>query len=323
MSGHLSYRPLYWKMSEAILEFSRDTFAAAAIGAMLSMGIYGLTTSQTYFYYSEYPHDKPWTKALIAALWALNTVHSALLIHMVYHYYRILSVLNVVGLSGNVWSLPMSMVVHLMMTGLVIAYFLNVIFQCSKPSLRWWLLVPNVVAILMYTGFGIETIIDLFKTPTLMALAAYTEVAFLPMAATKTAADTMMAGSLCFVLFDQRTGFRRTNSLIYTLIVYAINRCLLTAGMALVVLVMIALRPNAMIYVGPQFLIPGLYANALLASLNSRHRIQGDDIVDLNSMPLSNLQDTTRSEGGSRAINLNTSRSSQSVDDLTAKSGIV
>ncbi|KAJ6449701.1 hypothetical protein C8R47DRAFT_1321940, partial [Mycena vitilis] len=119
-------------MKEAILQLSQDTFAAAAIGAMLSMGIYGLTTAQTYFYYSEYPHDKPSTRALIAGLWALNTVHSALLIHMVYHYYRILSTLNVVGLSENVWSLPMSMVVHLMMTGLVIAYFLDVIFKCSN-----------------------------------------------------------------------------------------------------------------------------------------------------------------------------------------------
>ncbi|KAJ6459110.1 hypothetical protein C8R47DRAFT_1162363 [Mycena vitilis] len=81
-------------MSEGLLQSFRDTFGeyylvwpmrcasspsgAGILGSLLSMGIYGLTTSQTYFYFSKYPKDKPWTKCLVGALWALNTLHSTL-----------------------------------------------------------------------------------------------------------------------------------------------------------------------------------------------------------------------------------------------------
>ncbi|KAJ6459111.1 hypothetical protein C8R47DRAFT_1081413 [Mycena vitilis] len=140
------------------------------------------------------------------------------------------------------------------------------------------------------------------------------------MAATQAGADTAIAVSLCFVLFNHRSGFRRTNSLIYTLIMYAINRCVLTAGTALIALLMIALRPDSMIYIGPQFLISGLYTNALLASLNSRNRIQGDGVVDFNSVHLSTFEAATRP---SRAGDLNTSSDCQSVDNCNSKQGAV
>ncbi|KAJ7662707.1 hypothetical protein DFH06DRAFT_1471479 [Mycena polygramma] len=303
-------------MSEGLLQSFRDTFGAGIIGSLLSMGIYGLTTSQTYFYFSEYPNDKPWTRRLVGALWALNTLQSTLMIHMVYHY-LILSAFNFFELSRNIWSLPVSMIVHLIMAVLVMTYFLNVIFQCMYRDILYPSTIPILtysrqqeeplvvgVAVLVYIGFGIETIIDLFKTPSLVDLAAFTKISFLPMAATQAGADTTIAASLCFVLFNHRSGFRRTNSLIYTLIMYAINRCVLTAGTALVALFMIALKPNSMIYIGPQFLISGLYTNALLASLNSRNRIQGDGVVDFNSVHLSIFEAATRP---SRAGDLNTS----------------
>ncbi|KAF7362676.1 hypothetical protein MVEN_00616900 [Mycena venus] len=266
---------------------------------------------QTYFYFIEYPKDKAWLKILVSTLWLLNTIHSALIFHLVYHY-LILNAFDPFELSQNIWSLPASMIVLLIMAWLVMTYFLSVIFQCtypcpirlqrfltviagsgSKPKLRWWLTVPNGIVILVYIGFGIETVVDLFQTPTLVDLTAYTKISFLPLAATQAGADSMMATSLCFVLFNHRTGFRRTNSLLYTLMMYAINRCLLTAGTAMVALLMIAIKPDSMMYIGPQFLISGLYTNALMATLNSRHRIstgsRESDIVDLNSVHLSNL----------------------------------
>ncbi|KAJ7108480.1 hypothetical protein C8R44DRAFT_857477 [Mycena epipterygia] len=59
------------------------------------------------------------------------------------------------------------------------------------------------------------------------------------MAVTQVGADVMLAASLCFVLYDHRTAFRRTNSMVDTLMIYAVNRCLLTASLAIASLLII------------------------------------------------------------------------------------
>ncbi|KAJ6535514.1 hypothetical protein B0H19DRAFT_1271263 [Mycena capillaripes] len=56
-------------MSEALIQSFRDTFGAGVIGSLLAMSIYGITTSQTYFYFVEYPTDKVWMKLLVCTLW--------------------------------------------------------------------------------------------------------------------------------------------------------------------------------------------------------------------------------------------------------------
>ncbi|KAJ7778098.1 hypothetical protein B0H16DRAFT_878205 [Mycena metata] len=272
----------------AILQSFHQTFGAALFGALLAMGMYGLTSAQTYSYFLEYPKDETWTKSLVWALWALNTVHSAFLFHLAHHY-LIAEAFNPFQLSQNVWSLPATMVVHLIIAFLVMTFFLHVIFRFSTRKLRWWLAVPNVCAILLYIGFGIDSIIHTFETKSLLDVPALAKASFLPMLSCQAAADILLASSLCFVLHDHRTSFRSTNSMLHTLMIYAINRCLLTTGVAVCSLVMIGVEPTSMIYVGPEFLFSGVYTNALLASLNSRRRIRDAPSSDYNSLQLSNI----------------------------------
>ncbi|KAJ7248757.1 hypothetical protein C8J57DRAFT_715870 [Mycena rebaudengoi] len=275
----------------ALRETFNDTGGAGLVGCLLAMGVYGLTTSQTYYYFVEYPKDKIWLKLFVSVLWFLNTLHSALIFHLIYHY-LIQNAFNLLGTIQNTWSLAVSMIVHLVVACLVMTYFLNVIFQCSSPKFRWWLAILNGFAVLVFIGFGIDTVIVLFQAPTLLNLPNYTKTAFLPLAASQAGSDSTIAATLCCVLFNHRTGFRRTNSLLYTLMIYAINRCLLTAGTTMVALLMIVFKPDSMMYIGPQFVISGLYTNALMATLNSRHRISAgsrDGTNGINSVHLSNL----------------------------------
>ncbi|KAJ7108482.1 hypothetical protein C8R44DRAFT_802792 [Mycena epipterygia] len=284
-------------MADAFLQSFRETFGAGVIGALLAMGLYGLTTLQTYFYFVEYPKDKIWKKTLVWTLWVLNTLHSALMCHVIYHF-LILSAFNPLELSQNVWSLPASMLAHVLTAFLVMLYFLNIIFQFSTPKLRWWLVIPNATAIFLHIGFGTESIVDIFRTPTLVDFNAYTKISFLPMAVTQVGADVMLAASLCFVLYDHRTAFRRTNSMVDTLMIYAVNRCLLTAGLAIASLLMITLKPKSLIYIAPEFICAGLYTNALMASLNSRQRVRDrwsgeGNASDFTSVHLSNVRSDT------------------------------
>ncbi|KAJ7927573.1 hypothetical protein B0H13DRAFT_1970947 [Mycena leptocephala] len=285
-------------MAEALVQTFQETFGAAIMGGFLAMGLYGITTSQTYFYFVEYPKDKNWRKILVWVLWVLSTLHAAFMIHLLYHY-LILNTFNLFELTQNDWSLPASMIVHILVAFLVMTYFLSIIFQFSKPKLRWWLTVPNAIAILLHIGFGIESVIHLLQTRSLFDLPAYTKVSFMPMAVTQAVADVLLASSLCFVLYNHRTAFKKTNSVVDTLMIYAVNRCLLTAGAGIASLLMITIKPDSLIYIGTELLFAGLYTNALLAALNSRHRIRvgwnGDDNTtsDFTSVHLSNVRSNT------------------------------
>ncbi|KAJ6588874.1 hypothetical protein B0H19DRAFT_1302510 [Mycena capillaripes] len=314
-------------MAEELLQSFQETFGAGIVGSFLAMGMYGLTTSQTYFYFVEYPKDKTWRKALVCTLWVLNTLHSALMFHMMYHYF-IFNAFKVFELTQNVWCAcgqieilvfnrklqsKASMIahVHLFFTYGSIwrtkyspdprGFSRDDIFF-SKPKLRWWLAVPNIGLNRFYTlrqlrysctlplglnlrnqahsqipdaesdGFNGIHGMKSINSQVLKFTKYPQKVSFLPMAATQAGADVLLAASLCFVLYDHRTAFRR-------LMCYAVNRCLLTA----------------MIYIGPEFLFAGLYTNSLLATLNSRHRIRdtwngNNDTSDLSSVHLSNVR---------------------------------
>ncbi|KAJ7185596.1 hypothetical protein C8R46DRAFT_382943 [Mycena filopes] len=260
-------------MAEALIHTFKEAFGAGLICGLFAMGMYGLTTAQTYYYFVEYPKDRPWAKILVWALWILNTVHSALLIHLIYHY-LIANAFNIFQLTQNIWSLPVSMLVHLITVFIVMVYFLSIIFRASAKNLRWWLVVPNLCAVLVHMGFGFTSAVQILHAHNVLDIPVFTRGTFLPSGITQACADVLLASSLCFVLYDHRTDFNSTNSIINTLIVYAVNRCLLTTGVALCSVLLIALNPNGFLYVGPELLWPGLYTNALMASLNSRSRIR-------------------------------------------------
>ncbi|KAI6158164.1 hypothetical protein BKA82DRAFT_996580 [Pisolithus tinctorius] len=99
-----------------------------------------------------------------------------------------------------------------------------------------------------------------------------------PAWATIVAAEVLITGSLCVLLYDHGSGsgFPRTKRLLNTLVVYAVNRCLLTSLVAIADLV-IAIEVQDPWSIGLDFVSGKLYANSLLASLNSRKHLRSQD----------------------------------------------
>ncbi|CAA7262231.1 unnamed protein product [Cyclocybe aegerita] len=56
-----------------------NSFGAIFIGMVIAGGLWGITTAQTYWYYTTYPKDPLGWKLLVAVVWALDTVHQALI----------------------------------------------------------------------------------------------------------------------------------------------------------------------------------------------------------------------------------------------------
>ncbi|KAI6135162.1 hypothetical protein EV401DRAFT_885348 [Pisolithus croceorrhizus] len=121
-----------------------------------------------------------------------------------------------------------------------------------------------------------------------------------PSAATGALADILITVSLCVQLHGCGSCFAapRTKRLVSTLIVYAVNRCLVTS---LVVIGQLAANVDEQPVwtMGLDFIIGKLYANSLLASLNARKHVQsqGSDTISGPNISAIHFADTPKPSG--------------------------
>ncbi|OBZ65261.1 hypothetical protein A0H81_14777 [Grifola frondosa] len=85
--------------------------------------------------------------------------------------------------------------------------------------------------------------------------------------------DSIIAVSMFILLSPLRTGVKRFDSVIQTLILYSINTGLLTTLFVVVSIVLFIVVPETFSFVAIYFIIGQLYTNALLGTLNSQSHI--------------------------------------------------
>ncbi|KAL4250054.1 hypothetical protein ABKN59_004920 [Abortiporus biennis] len=85
--------------------------------------------------------------------------------------------------------------------------------------------------------------------------------------------DTAMAIILCYLLRQMKNGVRRTSFLIDTLMRFTVQTGALTSVCGICVPITYATMPNNFVFVGFYLLLPKLYHNALLVSLNAREAL--------------------------------------------------
>ncbi|KAI6021800.1 hypothetical protein PISMIDRAFT_678286 [Pisolithus microcarpus 441] len=237
--------------------------------------VYGITTLQTYVYYMHYSEDSLILKLLVAAVWVLDTVHVSFMIHALY-YYLIATYGVPTSLEYIIWTLPGSDLMNVFIVFGVQCFFAHQIYCLCRPQVRWWVTAPIMVLVLAQLGFGAESDIMeiIHHDASIVPQILYYGVT--PAVATIALAEIMITVSLCVLLYDRGSSspIARTKRLLNTLIIYAINRCLLTSVVVIVDLVT-AVDINVDIWsMGLSFIVGKLYANSLLASLNSREHLR-------------------------------------------------
>lgn len=282
-----------------------NTWGASFIGGIVTAVLYGITTLQTYLYFMNYPNDDVPTKLFVAAIWVLDTTHVTLMCHALY-YYLVSSYGVTTSLAYGVWSLFASVAVNLTIACAVQAFFTVKIFYLCRPRLRWIVTVPIIITVLLHLGFGIETVVLMFIKKQLSSLSQLTYYAITPFGAALVVSDIFIAVALCLLLRENSslTVFPRTKQLLNILMIYAINRCLLTSLVAIAEVVLWAVNPENSWFMAVDFTIGKLYANSLLASLNSRNfvrrsRNSGDVEFFLNTIHLSDIPKSSGDMGTS------------------------
>ncbi|THH09934.1 hypothetical protein EW146_g8534 [Bondarzewia mesenterica] len=169
----------------------------------------------------------------------------------------------------------------LLAKAMVQMYFTTIIFKLCRKAVRWWL--AGTIAILTAThiGFGLVTAIPMFVytigqavysrsslhglhrfTHNLVELEKNIFIEVVPYAASQVISDIAITVSL-------------TNTLLNTLTVYAIDRCVLTSVVALVAAIAVIVKPESFWVIAIEYVIGKLYINSLLATLNARNGLRG------------------------------------------------
>ncbi|EIW52145.1 uncharacterized protein TRAVEDRAFT_75262 [Trametes versicolor FP-101664 SS1] len=160
------------------------------------------------------------------------------------------------------------------------------------PRYRW-LVIPAVVSMFGALGFAVAAGVEAFITAPLVSdlqhISWLVSIAYGLAAAT----DIILTSLLVFVLHVSRTGSKRTDSILDTLIIYTINTDLLTSIVSIVAFVLALVMPGNLVYAAVSIVGAKLYANSVLAVLNSRRSIDNRFLDDFTSFSLASLENTS------------------------------
>ncbi|KJA26609.1 hypothetical protein HYPSUDRAFT_52474 [Hypholoma sublateritium FD-334 SS-4] len=197
------------------------------IGSFIATMLYGVTTLQ------------------VAVVWvyinrALDTLHSVFMVYSVY-FYLVVSYYDPTLLAADHWSLNIFSHADLPM------YDMTVSFLCPKKY-RFWVTSIIGLAVFAHFAFGVEVVILMFIRNDLAKLSDLKFIAAVPFAIFAVLSDTMIAGALCYFLHDCRSEVfsKRANSIISILIIYAVNRCLLTSAVTVAELTVFFTLPTSL-----------------------------------------------------------------------------
>ncbi|KAI0697776.1 hypothetical protein BC835DRAFT_1413451 [Cytidiella melzeri] len=262
------------------------------IGSWFTVILCGVAMAQTYSYFNEYSDDDIWTKASVWFVTLVNILHSIFVCIATYHYSIMsIGVLSITGLLTVHWSIQALLVTRLVMAGFVLMYFTKICFHLlADKKIQTPVVVVIVIMIILHLGFGIALIVKISALTTFYDLNSIRSAAIIPMTATQVAADALVSVTLCLPLPKHSAVFKQTKNVLYTVVICAVSRGIVTSAAAMVELLAISVAPHALWFSCAELLIAGCYANSLLSALTTRNRIRrlvaGNMAMQTMSIPL-------------------------------------
>ncbi|KAF8811121.1 hypothetical protein BYT27DRAFT_6455435 [Phlegmacium glaucopus] len=265
-----------------------NTLGALLLGGLFAMALWGVTCSQTYSYFMYPFRDPRHMKLMVVLLWLLDTLDSALNAHILYCY-MVRNFWNQFAMYKPTWSVN----IHVAMTTITNfiirtmfmekVYFLSDRNICLTAGLMAISITDLVVGLVVTVkAFGITSFLDIDDLSNLFYL----------MFALGIAGDLSLAVTLCLLFRRNRTGFQGTDSMISSLVLYAVNTGVIVVINASLGMIMYILMPNNLIFLAFYLLQSKLYLNAYLATLNGRVKLRSGKggRVSIHLSQISNCQ---------------------------------
>ncbi|KAM5543088.1 hypothetical protein V8D89_003472 [Ganoderma adspersum] len=238
-----------------------ETYGALLIGTFIGILLYGVFVHQVYRYTQMYKDDSLAVRLTVFILLVVDTAHTVVSSHSCYaylvsHYFTPLALLE------GIWSIQ----VQPLLAGLGVlvsqSFFARRVYIIS-PKYRVLVAVSLLLTLATF-GFAVAGTVIAFK---LHVFTQYEHFYWIDSAACAcaVAADMLTTSVLIFTLRRNRTGFRRTDTIINSLVQYSINTGLLTGITNCLALVFAIARPDTFIWIGLELAGVRLYTNSVMA----------------------------------------------------------
>ncbi|KAG7445678.1 uncharacterized protein BT62DRAFT_173201 [Guyanagaster necrorhizus] len=243
------------------------------IGFIVSVGLYGLTISQTLHYYQYYYHeDELPLKLLVLIVFSMDSFHVYATAHSFWRYFIEGRVISTLG-NALPWQLIASLMTTYVITFFVQSYYGYRVFKVSRHNkiILGAICFFALVQLASGTAFVAEEFnananarTDIFSNSALLILELSSTVL----------GDLLITCATVWYLRAERTGMQMTEKLVHRLVIHAINMGMVGGLVALVQLIVFVARRREMLFFAPNLVVSKCYVNSLLATLNARHSIR-------------------------------------------------
>ncbi|OSC98514.1 hypothetical protein PYCCODRAFT_1439206 [Trametes coccinea BRFM310] len=284
------------------------TFGAYLICTFFGCIMLGLTIHQTYRYFRFYPNDLMSLKALVCLVLGLDILHSISSMHICY-FYLVSNFFRPARLLEGVWSIRLIILEMGLLIVVAHCFYARRLYLLANHNI----IPAMIIAVLLAAELAlcITVTVDSYKSVTFKSFEHYSWVMW-SILSVAVAADIVATTALTYYLRRSRTGFTKTDSIVDILMVYTINTGLSTSIMTFAALLCSILMRKNLVYSAILVVSTKMYANSLLAVLNSRRGIldKGMSAYETGSfgMKLVEGQDMRADRHELRAISFRASR---------------
>ncbi|KII84679.1 hypothetical protein PLICRDRAFT_179482 [Plicaturopsis crispa FD-325 SS-3] len=241
------------------------THGPALVGIFLSLVLYGSMITQCFYYWQHYRADPTWLKIYVGFLLFIDTLSTVFAIAWIYGL-LINSFGELPKFAVADWLLaadPALVGLTGMFCQLFFAWRIKVL--TGKVWMGAGIALLSIASGLCAVGVGIAIgiVIDI------LAFYKFNAIGSTWLALTATV-DVLITITLSWHLRRHRTGFKHTNDILSKIVRLTVQNGALTTIFAVTELGMYLGLPNTGLHIGFSFVLPKLYCNSVLSSLNAR-----------------------------------------------------
>ncbi|KAL5514889.1 hypothetical protein ACEPAG_2205 [Sanghuangporus baumii] len=258
------------------------TFSCFFFSALFGSILWRSASLQLYYYCEKFwKTDHNYLKAYVLSIWILDTVHQAILMEVNYVYF-VSGIVNPILLTYLPKEIGIIGFIIAVIDAMVQLFFLRRVWCLSGRNrlltgLLFVLVLSQLALTMTYSG--------IILNKALLRQAATLSVFEMIMNTSAVFVDMPLALSMIWFLWRNRSGVRRTDSIVNRIITLTIGSGLVTAFWAIIAAVSAAVVPRSLIYISSDLIFPKLYFNCMMTSLNARSSLRealNDEIVGMS-----------------------------------------
>ncbi|KAM5540054.1 hypothetical protein V8D89_006194 [Ganoderma adspersum] len=307
----------------AVIAGIKEAFGCILVGTIIATCVYGISILQAYIYFRKSGPQSTRMKSFVAFLFVLDTVSIALTVEFLFE----LVISDFGAPLSKFFKFPHTTgpayAITVMMGTLTQCFFARRLWELSKRNIA--LVASIVVLAILSFGPGIGMFWSLLQVTVLynplfpalisaISVNLYTKSDIPSLSSNETrilsglasrlsvVCDIVIVAALRHCLDSKRTGFKRTDLIIDRLIIYAVNRGILTALCQAGHMITTVALPRHFYGLAFGILEGKLYCNTLLATLNAQRSLRedGDNVMEMGTRILNRLNTSPQGCGDSR-----------------------